>query len=57
MKVKYKIIKTDRKQKYFMDKYKVCACTYCDYAEGFNCTFRGKKCPASETEFIKKVYR
>ena len=51
--VKYKIIKADAKQKEFMKKYKASACTYCDYANIFFCTF-GKNCPAGKEEYLKK---
>lgn len=54
MKVKYKIVKADKEQLDFMKRYKVCACTWCDYAEGFFCTFRSKKCPAGKEEYLKK---
>lgn len=56
MKVRYKIVKADEEQKDFMKKYKCCVCTYCDYAEGVFCTFRGRKCPASKEEYLKKIY-
>lgn len=56
MRVRYKIIKADAKQKEFMEKHKACSCMYCDYAEGIFCTFRGKKCPAGEGEYLEKIY-
>ena len=56
--MRYKIVKVDAKQKAFMAKYKVSACTYCDYTEGFLnlCTFKGKKCPAGKEEYLQKIY-
>lgn len=56
MKLRYKIVKADEAQKDFMKKYKCCVCTYCDYAEGVFCTFRGRKCPAGKEEYLKKIY-
>lgn len=57
MRVTYKVVKADDKQKEFLKKYKACACTYCDYAEGIFCTFRGKKCPAGKDEYLQKIYK
>ena len=57
MRVRYKVLKADKEQLDFMKKYKVCACTYCDYAEGIFCTFRGKRCPAGKGEYLKKYYQ
>lgn len=52
--MRYKVVKIDEEQKDFMNKCRACSCMYCDYSEGFFCTFRGKKCPAGKEEYLKK---
>ena len=54
--MRYKIVKIDAKQRDFIEKYKVSACTYCDYSEGYFCTFRGRRCPAGKEEYLTKIY-
>lgn len=54
--MRYKVVKVDEGQKDFMKKCKASSCMYCDYAEGFFCTFRGRKCPAGKDEYLKKIY-
>ena len=52
---KYKIVKVAEREFEFMKKYKVSACTYCSYCEGYiGCNFNGK-CPAGVGEYLEKI--